>query len=493
MALHFMAVLGTSLYEPIKYSRGENWETKEEEEFIQLAYIEKLKEELEKDGKATIFVTDKSEKQNWKDREYNLKDQEQAAYWSSEKKNNVVAGKIKKGMETQITERFPELKNKIECIKIPDGKDEEEIDQQFQTMFEAMEQGDEVVFDITHSFRSIPMLAMTVVNYARILLNCTLREIIYGAFAAKNSDTYIAPIFDLTMYNEILEWTGAAEMFIKYGNARPMNELVKKKKATLPNQEKSALSWLENRTRDMALLTDNIATCRGQRADQVTGKNAMGSSIQKAYANMLGNKDRIPQNREKREIKPLVPLIEKAEASLEVFNCEENYKIGMQVVQWSIKNNMIQQGYTALEESVKTYLCYYCGVDDALKEERENFIGNILGVINKALQNFGEDTRENRNKIYERWLADERVQNTLKGEFSNQVEKRKELAKKVIFEVDWELAKKSSVLKERRNDINHFGMRKDPFSSEKLKKDLDQMYKEIRNGIERMEKKDTIQ
>ncbi len=62
MALHFMAVLGTSLYEPIKYSRGGNWETKEEEEFIQLAYVEKLKEELIKDGKVTIFVTNFSEK-----------------------------------------------------------------------------------------------------------------------------------------------------------------------------------------------------------------------------------------------------------------------------------------------------------------------------------------------------------------------------------------------------------------------------------------------
>ena len=489
MGLHFMAVLGTSLYEPIKYSKGVDWETKEEEEFIQLAYVEKWKEELKKDGKVTIFVTDFSEKRNWKDREYDLNDQNFAAKWNSDKKKNVIVGGKKKGMETQITERFPELKDKIECIKIPDGKNEEEIDQQFQIMFGALEQGDEVVFDITHSFRSIPMLAMTVVNYARILLNCTLREIIYGAFEARNRDTNIAPIFDLTMYNEILEWTGAAEMFIQYGNARPMNELVKKKKAMLADNEKSTLCWLENRTRDMALLTDNIATCRGQRADCVTGKSAAGSSIQKAYLNMQGNKECTPQNRENREIKPLLPLIEKAEKSLEAFHCEENYKVGMQVVKWSIKNNMIQQGYTALEESVKTYLCSYCDVDDALKEERENFIGNILGVFNKALQNCGQDTIENRNKVYERWLADDRAQTSLKDFFEDQVEKRKELAKKVIFEVDWELVKKSIVLKERRNDINHFGMRKDPFSSEKLKKDLNQMYLEIKDAVERMEKR----
>ena len=141
------------------------------------------------------------------------------------------------------------------------------------------------------------------------------------------------------------------------------------------------------------------------------------------------------------------------------------------------------------EESVKTYLCYYCGVNDALKEERENFIGNILGVFNKALQNCGEDTIENRNKVYEHWLTDDRAQTSLKDFFEDQVEKRKELAKKVIFEVDWELVKKSIVLKERRNDINHFGMRKDPFSSEKLKKDLNQMYLEIKDAVERMEKR----
>lgn len=38
-------------------------------------------------------------------------------------------------------------------------------------------EGDEIIFDITHSFRSIPMLAITIMNYAKVLKNCKLKEV----------------------------------------------------------------------------------------------------------------------------------------------------------------------------------------------------------------------------------------------------------------------------------------------------------------------------
>ena len=489
MSVHFMAVLGTSLYEPVVYSREDFNFSEREEEFIQLAYIESLREELKENGKTTIFVTSASKSRNWEDRQYTSNDQELAFKWVSERKEEVVPGNKKKGMKTQIAERFPELMDRINCVEIPDGKNEEEIDLQFQRMFHAIEEGDEIVFDITHSFRSIPMLAMTVINYAKILLNCSLREIVYGAFEARNPETNVAPIFNLTVYNEVLEWTSAAEMFIRYGNARPMNDLVKKKKAMLPNQEKSSLSWLENRTRDLAMLTDNIATCRGQRADKVVGNRA-GSSIEGAYTNMVINKGRSDKAyKVRREIKPLLPLIEKAEESMQGFHCEHNYEIGMNVVRWSIKNNMIQQGYTALEESIKTYLCYYCGLDDAVKEEREFYIGNILGVINNVSRDGLEDTIEGRKKIYERWEQDHKTKDSLQTYFAEQIEQRQLLARQLIMEIDFKLVNRITDLKARRNDINHFGMRVDPASSDKLKEDLANIYRGIQEGIQSMEKK----
>lgn len=46
---------------------------------------------------------------------------------------------------------------------------------------------------------------------------------------------------------------------------------------------------------------------------------------------------------------------------------------------------MIQQGYTALEETVKTYLCYRYNLDDKTEATRDDVIGRILTGLNKIM------------------------------------------------------------------------------------------------------------
>jgi hypothetical protein len=65
--------------------------------------------------------------------------------------------------------------------------------------------------------------------YLRTVKNVTIERIVYGAFDAKTDRDNlvpVAPVFDLTSFLDLIDWSVSAEQFIKYGNARPMSELL---------------------------------------------------------------------------------------------------------------------------------------------------------------------------------------------------------------------------------------------------------------------------
>ena len=83
----------------------------------------------------------------------------------------------------------------------------------------------EIVLDITHAFRSIPLLIFIVAAYLRQVKNIKLKHIIYGAFEARNSEANETRIFDLTPFVELLDWMNAVNVFQNYGDARPIASL----------------------------------------------------------------------------------------------------------------------------------------------------------------------------------------------------------------------------------------------------------------------------
>ena len=123
MGKHFIAILGTSLYEPVVYCTGD---FKSKQEYVQLALIEKYRKELSEEGSAiTIFVTESSEKRNYIDRVYSEADVNASSRWKTSGKESVVAGNLKKGLYTQFTEQFPELRSKFEYVTIADARNED--------------------------------------------------------------------------------------------------------------------------------------------------------------------------------------------------------------------------------------------------------------------------------------------------------------------------------------------------------------------------------
>ncbi len=129
------------------------------------------------------------------------------------------------------TGTFPILEalrdSRIRPVDIVDGKDTESMWQVFQTVVDNVQQGETVIFDITHGFRSLPFLAFLFIAYLKSAKNVTIEAVYYGAFEMQKDG--ITPILDLSEFISLLDWLTATEQFVQTGNARGLSALLNPK------------------------------------------------------------------------------------------------------------------------------------------------------------------------------------------------------------------------------------------------------------------------
>jgi CRISPR-associated DxTHG motif protein len=91
---------------------------------------------------------------------------------------------------------------------------------------------EEVVFDITHSFRSIPFLTFLAAAYLRAARRARIRAVVYGAYEARpKDDPGPRPVFDLTPFVSLLDWLAATNQFIHTGDAQYLARLLRQEGA----------------------------------------------------------------------------------------------------------------------------------------------------------------------------------------------------------------------------------------------------------------------
>jgi CRISPR-associated Csx2 family protein len=120
--------------------------------------------------------------------------------------------------------RLPESA-RLRPVPIPSGLSADEL----WTMFSAIEgqiaPGDRIIFDITNGFRSLPVLAFLAASFVRVVRGALVERMIYGAFDATQDG--ITPVFDLTPFLTLLDWTTATDAFLKYGRADDLAALAR--------------------------------------------------------------------------------------------------------------------------------------------------------------------------------------------------------------------------------------------------------------------------
>ena len=211
----FLSFLGTNDYVNCNYYDELTDKKIEDVRFIQEALVQLYCNDFTSDDKILIFLTENAKKENWIDGP------------SGKEK------RFEKGLNTKLKELS--LKATIESVNIKEGYSQKEIWDIFNTIFDRLEDNDEIILDITHGFRTLPMLGMVLLNYSKFLKNVKVKSIHYGAFE-KLGPAYMvkkielkernAPILNLIAFDELQQWSVGADNFVNYGNAEKIIKLI---------------------------------------------------------------------------------------------------------------------------------------------------------------------------------------------------------------------------------------------------------------------------
>lgn len=110
-------------------------------------------------------------------------------------------------------------------MRVADGRTPEELWQGFQVLRGLIgeQTSQRLALDITHGFRSQPFFAAAVVGFVRALPGAGPDiSVWYGAYESRSADgpTGRSPIWNLTAFTELVDWSQSLGHFLRTGDAR---------------------------------------------------------------------------------------------------------------------------------------------------------------------------------------------------------------------------------------------------------------------------------
>ena len=343
----FLSFLGTNDYLPCNYQIAGH-DPVANVRFVQEACIARWCADWGSDDRIFLCVTDESHDRNWVDNGH------------KDKGGNIPE---RQGLASRLEGLH--LAAPVKPVMVPAGRSEEEIWEIFERVFFLLEEGDQLYLDITHAFRSLPMLAMVILSYAKVMRTVSVRAISYGALEALGSvgdvknlpmEQRNVPVFDLLPFDRLQDWVTAVDRFTASGDATLIERLADLDmrpviKATQgQNTDAVTIRKLGEQLKTFATV---LATCRGRNI------SATAASVQQSLKRL----------EDANTLKPLQPLLRKIEPALASFRGEE-IADGLAAARWCLDHQLFQQGYTILLETMITF------------------------VVNKALEKNGRDQQD---------------------------------------------------------------------------------------------------
>lgn len=397
-----ISVLGTNDYLECRHSFG-NITTDEPVKYCQEDIVKFFCRDFDDNSEIRIFLTEDAEKKNWLNNGH------------IDRNNKPIPNiGLKQRLEKLVK---PEI---IKPIKIKEGYNEKEIWEIFQVMFESFKEEEKVIVDITHSFRSLPMLMITLLNFAKQVKKIKVRGIYYAAFETLGSinevrnlkpKERIAPILDLTSFSNLQDWTNATYDFIYNANVQGMKSLVY-------SLEKSNIIVLSKVIESLNKLIDNIALCRGKEL------------LEFNYSELIKNIDSL---KEKKLPEVFNYLIDEIKLKIQSFDNDPK-KLTISIADWCVQHNLFQQAITMLQEFSITVVLQENNLDYSDLRNREI-----------ATQSF-------------RIASKDITQENWKKPAADNVEIVNLLLKNELFK---KITSVYNSLTEIRNDVNHSGFLKD--------------------------------
>lgn len=240
----------------------------------------------------------------------------------------------------EIIENALGANSKIVLIKY--GLTKEEQDENIKNILEiekVLNTGDEIILDISHSFRSLPLMIMNLFMYLQEVSrkHVTISHIHYGMFEAKDSDG-VAPIVEMNQVLKINQTISGAYSFKEYGNAYRLADIVNEYDPSLAAKLRSFSNILNyNHLSAMRNEVKNLSTVSTFGSDM--SSKIIGQVIKEFISKLKGAKS----------------------------NSEFQYRLAV----WQYEHKNYSSSLTSLVEAVVTYVCEKNGGNWLSKDDRD--------------------------------------------------------------------------------------------------------------------------
>ncbi len=332
-------------------------------------------------------------------------------------------------------------------IKIPEGRSESELWEIFDILTSAVEENEAIVFDITHSFRSLPFLSFLAVAYLKAARHVTVQKVIYGAYEARDIEENRSPVFDLTPFVSLLDWLSATTRFIETGDGQPLADLLKtgipssnllmhdQQARTIRDQLNAAAKAIETASLSLRV-TRPIETMESTALIEETLKNSLSVIQEKAKPFSVLTQKVIDEYGQF--------ALTKAKDESKV---KQNLTVQLKMVEWYLNRRRIIQAVTLLREWVVSLLCW--NLDEPMFEYKKGR-KHVEQALNNAVER-----RKSKPEIRNKSRCDEALE--------------------ALPEID-KLVKLWDKITDIRNDIAHVGMRNNPKSAASLESNAQKVY-----------------
>lgn len=381
----FISFLGTNNYLQTYYEfEGEK---SSPVRFVQEALTDRLCNDWAADDKILIFYTKDSKRLNWED--------------NGQVRAESEIEKI--GLKSIFSQKS--FSNIVEGVMIEEGFTKNEIWSIFDVVYDKLEEDDEIYFDVTHAFRSIPMFSTVLFNFAHLMKGTSLKSVHYGAFE-KLGPAYevkkmpledrVAPIIDLTSLIELQNLTQIASGFVEYGKIGKIGSMLNV--SSFPSQMSQTVSKLKIAIDKLEgyILTNRIS-------DIIEAKFIEEINI--SFSKLLKSE----------EIKAAeIAVLKKLVSKLSEFKKDSEENV-LAAIRWAFEYDMIVQAYTMAQEYLITCVYKIYKEDNFYEEpkakDREKkyrmFIGSVLGISDKDVINDNLSGKLQDNEVLAKRMLDE--------------------------------------------------------------------------------------
>jgi CRISPR-associated protein Csx16 len=207
---------------------------------------------------------------------------------------------------------------------LPLGATSAELWEQFELTKTALraDSGMKIVLDITHGFRSSPFFAAAAVAFTRLVdTSPPETQVVYGAFEARDKVNNITPIWDVTPFVELLDWSRSLILFLRTGRADELSLAMKPlgkalQKAWFQGGRHGKQPGIENLAAALQRFGNEIETVR-------TGSLLLGgptnpSSVARLLTELQRSGEELP-----RHIPPVADVLDRIRATVKQLRTEQ--------------------------------------------------------------------------------------------------------------------------------------------------------------------------